>query len=223
MATDHLITFTAEMIRAVRERRKTQTRRVISFREFTSLPVVAMVEYNRPFKNSPREDVFWSADHRSADGTIFVEQDLRCPYGVPGDRLLCQEGYQITCFDPDDDTHEVCGYYLSDGQAFNDVPLTEEEWRKLCARKFPMRATPGRFMYRSLCRTILTNRGTRGQQVQKISKWDARAEGAPAHVLNPLNWFMPTWDSINAKRGYGWDVNSWVWAVSFELQDAPSP
>ncbi|MGP8269086.1 MAG: single-stranded DNA-binding protein [Terracidiphilus sp.] len=24
------------------------------------------------------------------------------------------------------------------------------------------------------------------------------------------------WDSINAKRGYGWDVNPWVWVVSFQ-------
>lgn len=24
------------------------------------------------------------------------------------------------------------------------------------------------------------------------------------------------WDSLNAKRGYGWDTNPWVWVVEFE-------
>ena len=29
------------------------------------------------------------------------------------------------------------------------------------------------------------------------------------------NAFARLWDSINAKRGYGWGVNPWVWVVSF--------
>ena len=28
--------------------------------------------------------------------------------------------------------------------------------------------------------------------------------------------FQRLWDSINAKRGYGWDVNPWVWALTFK-------
>lgn len=26
---------------------------------------------------------------------------------------------------------------------------------------------------------------------------------------------MELWDSINAKRGYGWSVNPWVWVIAF--------
>jgi hypothetical protein len=29
------------------------------------------------------------------------------------------------------------------------------------------------------------------------------------------NHFIP-WDSLNAKRGYGWDTNPWVWVIEFE-------
>lgn len=29
--------------------------------------------------------------------------------------------------------------------------------------------------------------------------------------------FATLWDSINAKRGFGWDVNPWVWAISFKV------
>ena len=34
--------------------------------------------------------------------------------------------------------------------------------------------------------------------------------------------FTKLWDSLNAKRGFGWDVNPWVWAYSFERVDKPA-
>ena len=33
--------------------------------------------------------------------------------------------------------------------------------------------------------------------------------------------FRTLWDSINAKRGYSWESNPWVWAVSFGRTEAP--
>jgi len=36
--------------------------------------------------------------------------------------------------------------------------------------------------------------------------WEPSARGA----------FARLWDSLNAKRGYGWDSNPWVWVVEFE-------
>jgi hypothetical protein len=27
--------------------------------------------------------------------------------------------------------------------------------------------------------------------------------------------YRKLWDSLNAARGYGWDVNPWVWVVEF--------
>jgi hypothetical protein len=27
--------------------------------------------------------------------------------------------------------------------------------------------------------------------------------------------FAALWDSLNAKRGFGWDANPWVWVLSF--------
>jgi len=29
--------------------------------------------------------------------------------------------------------------------------------------------------------------------------------------------WIELWDSINAKRGFGWDVNPWVWAIEFKM------
>ena len=33
--------------------------------------------------------------------------------------------------------------------------------------------------------------------------------------------FQTLWDSLNAKRGYGWDINPWVWVIEFERVDKP--
>lgn len=49
------------------------------------------------------------------------------------------------------------------------------------------------------------------QRVQEITQEDAKAEGAEYQYK-----FMKLWDSINAKRGYSWESNPWVWAISFE-------
>lgn len=29
--------------------------------------------------------------------------------------------------------------------------------------------------------------------------------------------FRTLWDSINAKHGYGWDINPWVWRIEFKV------
>jgi hypothetical protein len=34
--------------------------------------------------------------------------------------------------------------------------------------------------------------------------------------------FAERWDSINARRGFGWDSNPWVWVVSFAKLEALS-
>ena len=68
----------------------------------------------------------------------------------------------------------------------------------------------------------------RVERVQDISLSDAQAEGGPpegtaidrvsqqfGYLDFPRSWFAQLWDTINAKRGFGWDVNPWVWALTF--------
>jgi hypothetical protein len=49
-----------------------------------------------------------------------------------------------------------------------------------------------------------------------MTEKDVVAEGMPKGINIPHKWFKELWDSINAKRGYGWDVNPWVWVIEFE-------
>ena len=72
----------------------------------------------------------------------------------------------------------------------------------------------------------------RVERVLDISEEDARAEGVKGWVPDPRwtlhgyvpddcldyrNPFAKLWDSINAKRGFSWESNPWVWVVKFEV------
>ena len=69
-------------------------------------------------------------------------------------------------------------------------------------------------------RSIITAR--RPERVQDITPDDCRAEGIEL-ANEGDDWddaFRRLWDSINLKRGYGWDVNSWVWVLEFKRIEA---
>jgi hypothetical protein len=54
------------------------------------------------------------------------------------------------------------------------------------------------------------------ERLQKISNRDIEAEGAclRTSVCHSIEWQM-LWNGINEKRGYGWNVNPWVWVIEF--------
>ena len=66
-------------------------------------------------------------------------------------------------------------------------------------------------------------------RVQDLDNIDAIQEGWPVQpgvadingmelpYTEPKVWFAKLWDSINAKRGYSWKSNPWVWVVEFEV------
>lgn len=65
----------------------------------------------------------------------------------------------------------------------------------------------------------------RVERVQEISGNDAREEGVaflshdettPRSSDERVQQFCVLWDSINAKRGFGWAQNPWVWVIGFK-------
>lgn len=103
----------------------------------------------------------------------------------------------------------------------------------------PMPWEPSIFMPRAASRITLRITEVRVERLQDISEEDAWTEGCekgeptdnggffPADEPDPsgigyrgwdcaTDWFADLWDSINADRGFDWDVNPWVWVVGFE-------
>jgi hypothetical protein len=69
---------------------------------------------------------------------------------------------------------------------------------------------PSIFMPRVASRILLELTGVRVERVQDISEADARAEG-----VGSAAGYAALWDSLNAKRGYAWAANPWVWVLEF--------
>jgi len=84
---------------------------------------------------------------------------------------------------------------------------------------------PPMFMPRAWSRITLEVTGVRVERLQEISEADAVAEGmtmiGPAALANRTS-FARLWDAINAKRGYPWASNPWVWVVEFRRENEVS-
>lgn len=130
-----------------------------------------------------------------------------CPYGAPGDRLWVRETFAIY----------ANGSVVYRASAEGLDPRSEQV---LCARWLPSIHMP-----RAASRLTLEITDVRVERLQKISEADAEAEGVAFmrkhpdidETLTASQLYAALWDSINEKRGYGWDANPWVWVVSFKV------
>jgi len=80
-----------------------------------------------------------------------------------------------------------------------------------------------RFVPKWACRIWRKITGLRAERLQQITEEDAVAEGCTVMVGTTIGGnmglasarysFMKLWDSLNAKRGHGWDKNDWVFVI----------
>jgi hypothetical protein len=201
---EHPILFSTPMVKAILEGRKTQTRRVM-------LPQPKIIH-----------EVFQYQGHVYAQ-TERLERDknvlngcVKFRYGQPDHILWVRETWYST-----PDKREILGY-VADG----DFP-----------HNCTYRVRPSIFLPRKFSRITLEITDIRVQRIQDISGDDAFAEGCgdigivpintamlltntntieDCHKALAVNQFHTLWDSINAKRGYSWQVNPWVWAITFK-------
>jgi len=204
------ILFNAPMVRAIIEGMKRQTRRVVKPQPSCQL------------SESPKTDpvMGWQISGHSGiwDDDDATSRRWRCPYGQPGDRLVMlttwatEKQYDGTKPSRLPDNARI--WSLWDGD-------TKPEW---CGRLRPGRFLPGRFRHLMPRSEIID---VRVQRVQDITEEDAKAEGVDGggpvgHIPTCLEMgrhryqFCHLWDSINSNRGFGWDSNPWVWAITFK-------
>ncbi len=139
---------------------------------------------------------------------IGDELTLNCPYGGYGDRLWVRETfYESEYFLSEDDLSKPKIYYKADGE--QEFPH-DKHWK------------PSIHMPRWASRITLEITDIRVERVQEITEEDATAEGI--ELLKPSMCcytnrycFQVLWDSLNAKRGYGLEVNPFVWVISFKV------
>ena len=185
------ILFSGEMVRAILDGRKTMTRRVIRFPKGAD---------NDCYPGIAAGHFWWFRDGFSTG------QRIRCPYGQPGDRLWVRETYKIVEPGFMQEREEV--YYRADFRYLK--PGENGPWK------------PSIFMPRRASRTSLEIVSVKVERLQDITERDIIAEGIHRELGGwgnsfgyYTNAFKALWDSINAKRGYGWSVNPWVWVIEF--------
>ena len=79
-------------------------------------------------------------------------------------------------------------------------------------------------MRREAARLFLEVKSVRVERLHDISPRDAQSEGIKFRPFNGnftnfeawlIKDFAVAWNSLNAKRGYSWDTNPWVWVYEF--------
>ncbi|MEZ7027325.1 hypothetical protein [Klebsiella variicola] len=204
--------FNGEMVRAILDGRKTQTRRTIKWKQtrFTEI--------------GEREDGSkwpWSEDAEHACDFWHP-----CPFGAVGDRIWVREAFRVHSRATDvatlvykasernswtEQTHRV-------PVAVCNKPATPEKW------------TPSLHMPRWASRILLEITDVRVERLNDISEEDARAEGIidggclncgepePCGCAKPepdaTDAFAYLWQSIYGQES--WNANPWVWVISFE-------
>lgn len=199
---EHPILFKGEMVQAILDGRKTQTRRVIKLADGrlpdeSDIPAHYGNEILTYIMDFSKTYPFW--------------KQLDCPYGKPGDRLWVREtwGYSCGVYGNPPECNASCIMYKADDN--NATNPDDGRWR------------PSIHLPRWASRIDLEITDVRVEQVQDITPRDAFAEGVRDNYLHQApDWmdrqaFQELWDKINKPRGYGWDVNPWVWVVEFKV------
>lgn len=212
------ILFSAPMVRAILEGRKTQTRRVVK-------PQPYWIEWKR---KRVYEGAFLDIDKggrllinnlENALASFPMGEEkpriIKCPYGKPGDRLWVREAWSpllapdITPL-PKTSLGQWKGMAVQDVlyRADGEITLSKgESWH------------PSIHMPRWASRILLEITNIRVERVQEISEDDIWAEGIDG--AQPLKVFSALWDSINGKK-HPWSDNPWVWVIEFNLsQNTP--
>jgi len=193
---EHPIIFNSEMFKAILDSKKTQTRRVVK----------------------PQSSV---SDYRKV-GVNEAGVKIKCPYGKIGDRLWVRETFKIAEIypPPGNATEKLKVEYRADNSfkwfekgTWKSGTWITDQWR------------PSIFMPRWASRITLEITNIRVERVQEIDWRGAKHEGifpspGGCSVIREhqsmIDNFKELWNSINEKRGFGWDKNPWVWVISFK-------
>ena len=205
------IIFSTEMVKAILEDRKTQTRRLVKPQPI--LLGVPYLEYG---------GVWCDKAHREV-------KIGKCPYGSVGNKLWVRESHRLTKHYKAGTNWVRCEYrtpYQGDNAerwfAWDDIPKQQRE--RLSRIKTWGKWRPGRFMYYFTHRLELDITDEEVERLQEITDDDAKAEGCKILCdcgdctdSTPRGHFQDIWRGIH---GYdSWDSNPFVWVIEFKMSE----
>lgn len=204
------MSFNAEMVRAIFDGRKTQTRRPMRIQPFGDFSGARDNLGYPELKNH-----VWAGFKSAPDRSPCY---YKCPFGKVGDRIWVREKCNVTNVALSEIDASV--YYGDDEWLYcllsNDT-AREQAHRMENKKGF----TPSIHMPRWASRITLEITNVRVERVRDISEEDAVKEGAPTDIPSfgegkscfPRSWFGGLWDSIYNN----WDANPWVWVLEFKV------
>ncbi|MFS7191006.1 hypothetical protein AB6864_00710 [Serratia proteamaculans] len=209
------VIFNGEMVRAILDGRKTQTRRTVSDRHLHLINVASQVGECYPLESG--------IDHANSQ-SYYREH---CPFGQVGDRLWVRETFMdLTGTGIEATTGKFEGFaYRADTPAGS----YGDEVRK----EYGLKWTPSLHMPRKACRILLEITAVRVERLNSISEEDAKAEGVRVvkvredgerycdylsleinHYRRPNDSFISLWESIYGEES--WQGSPWVWVIEFK-------
>lgn len=203
---EHPILFSAPMVQAILEGRKTQTRRAMK---------------KQPNIDPQTGD--WLSTYSDGgqevhpiETWIGVQVKLHCPFGRIGDRLWARETWKHKGHN-----FPVGHPYEYRATAEQDLTPPDGPWK------------PSIFMPRAASRITLEITDIRCERLNDISEADAIAEGIEpvvgqdgetyygnygkediGHLLPPVESYRSLWQSINGPES--WEANPLVWVITFK-------
>lgn len=228
MNTYHPMLFQTEMVKAILEGRKKQTRRIVKTGKFLQSDFDLTVLKNNVHVTMKDGIVFNTKCGKPAKS--MQDKIISCPYGKEGDILWVRETF-VKAMISEDGESPIKGESLKYWYAA-DNEWTKHEWQH-DNKDDPQSAPkwkPSIHMPKEACRLFLRIRNIKVERVQDISEEDATMEGAPfqnnaisydgEHYKGSYkNGFKTLWQSINGKES--WERNPFVWCISFERIEKP--
>lgn len=224
---DHPIFFKGDMVRAILDGSKTQTRRVIKPQPYES-------NSNPPiFSDIKVGDLSVCPDSLPTSdtvGRVMVECEARgtyhcmgvkafvekhCPHGVPGDLLWVKEPFRITQVNVLQNI--VHGTYTRDDYPFL-CDFSDENMAKYEMWAKPYSGKSSRFMFKSFARLWLRVKSVRVERLREISDEDIVCEGFECR-----DDFYGAIIRINKAKDPEEYLNKWCWAVEFERTEKEQP
>jgi len=204
------ILFSAAMVRAIIDGMKTETRRVI--------------------REQPRPGPDASSQYAAVAYGGGNNVPRYCPYGVPGDLLWVRETWRESWASSNyskPETHKTGIEYRATWNGCRDigartVRTDHARYGGDIGKGGGVRWRPSIFMPRWASRLTLGIEHVRVERLQDITETAAISEGV-CNAYHPdfhRGEFRDLWDSINLKRGFGWDSNPWVWVIQFKRLEA---